>query len=91
MAAANSLTLIERSVEHRFARNGDTRIHVATAGDGRLVLFLHGFPDHWLTWHAVMAPLLKTHRVAAMDLKDSTCPISHWKPATMTCRFWWMT
>jgi len=69
MSSPDTLSLIERSVEHRFARNGDTRIHVATAGEGRLVLFLHGFPDHWLTWHAVMAPFLNSHRVAAMDLR----------------------
>lgn len=69
MASADTLTLIARSVEHRFARNGDRRIHVATAGEGRLLLFLHGFPDHWLTWHAVMASFLKSHRVAAMDLR----------------------
>lgn len=69
MSSSDTLAVIERAVEHRFARNGDTRIHVAVAGEGRLMLFLHGFPDHWLTWHAVMAPFLKSHRVAAMDLR----------------------
>lgn len=69
MSSPDTLSLIERTVEHRFAPNGDTRIHVAVAGEGRLVLFLHGFPDHWLTWHAVMARFLKSHRVAAMDLR----------------------
>lgn len=69
MSAPDTLTLIEQTVEHRYPRNGPTPIHVATAGTGRLVLFIHGFPDHWLTWHAVMAPFLKTHRVAAMDLR----------------------
>lgn len=69
MSASDTLALIEGAVEHRFARNGETKIHVATAGEGRLVLFLHGFPDHWLTWHAVMAPFLGSHRMAAMDLR----------------------
>lgn len=70
MAAADTLTLIERSVEHRYAQSGPTRIHVAMAGSaGRLILFLHGYPDHWLTWHAVMAPFMSTHRIAAMDLR----------------------
>lgn len=69
MSSPDTLTLIEQTVEHRFAQNGGTRIHLATAGTGRLVLFIHGFPDHWLTWHAIMAPFLSTHRVAAMDLR----------------------
>eukprot|EP01030_Chromulinospumella_sphaerica_P012830 gene12830-12622_t len=69
MSSPDTLTLVEQAVDHRFAQNGTTRIHVATAGTGRLVLFIHGFPDHWLTWHAVMASFLKTHRVAAMDLR----------------------
>ncbi len=67
--SSDTLTQIEQAVDHRYALNGSTKIHVATAGVGRLLLFIHGFPDHWLTWHAVMAPFLKTHRVAAMDLR----------------------
>lgn len=69
MSSPNTLAQIEAAVEHRFARNGSSSLHVATAGDGRLMLFLHGFPDHWLGWHAVMAPFLTSHRVAAMDLR----------------------
>lgn len=69
MSSPNTLAQIEAAVEHRFARNGSANLHVATAGDGRLMLFLHGFPDHWLGWHAVMAPFLTSHRVAAMDLR----------------------
>ena len=69
MSSPDTMTQIEAAVEHRSARNGKSKLHVATAGDGRLILFLHGFPDHWLGWHAIMAPFLSTHRVAAMDLR----------------------
>lgn len=69
MSSSDTLAMIEQAVEHRFAHNGSARIHVAMAGKGRLLLFLHGFPDHWLTWHAAMASFLKSYRVAAMDLR----------------------
>lgn len=69
MSSPDTMAKIEAAVEHRYARNGKSKLHVATAGDGRLILFLHGFPDHWLGWHAIMSPFLSTYRVAAMDLR----------------------
>lgn len=62
-SSSDTSSIIEQAVEHRFAHNGGARSPVAMAGQGRLLLFLHGFPDHWLTWHAVMAWFLKFHRV----------------------------
>ena len=34
-------------VEHHYADNDGVRIHYVTAGEGPLVLFVHGFPDQW--------------------------------------------
>lgn len=52
---------------HRFVQRGDVRIHVAEAGRGPPVLFVHGFPDFWWTWREQMAALKAGHRVVAMD------------------------
>ena len=51
------------------AANG-ARFHVAVAGEGPLVLLLHGFPTFWWTWrHQLPALAAAGHRVAAMDLR----------------------
>ena len=33
------------------------RLHVAEAGEGPLVLLLHGFPEFWWTWRAQLPAL----------------------------------
>ena len=51
------------------AANG-ARFHVAVAGDGPLVLFLHGFPQFWWAWrHQLPALATAGYRAAAMDLR----------------------
>jgi pimeloyl-ACP methyl ester carboxylesterase len=51
------------------AANG-ARFHVAVAGEGPLVLLLHGFPQFWWSWrHQLPALAAGGYRVAAMDLR----------------------
>jgi pimeloyl-ACP methyl ester carboxylesterase len=46
------------------------RFHVAVAGEGPLVLFLHGFPEFWWTWrHQLTGLAAAGFRAAAMDLR----------------------
>jgi len=63
------LTAFEALVEHRYADNAGVQIHYAAAGTGRLIVLMHGFPDHWLGWWQVMRELRDGHRVVAMDLR----------------------
>ena len=44
-------------------------INVATAGAGRPVLLLHGWPHTWFLWRKVMADLADDFRVIAPDLR----------------------
>jgi pimeloyl-ACP methyl ester carboxylesterase len=37
-------------VTHRQIQAGDLRMHIAEAGEGPLVLLLHGFPESWYSW-----------------------------------------
>jgi len=37
-------------VTHRFVDAGGLRMHIAEAGEGPLVLLLHGFPESWYSW-----------------------------------------
>ena len=45
------------------------RIHYAIIGNGPLVVFLHGFPDYWLSWRHQMTALSKSFRAAALDMR----------------------
>jgi pimeloyl-ACP methyl ester carboxylesterase len=46
------------------------RLHVAEAGDGPLVLLLHGFPEFWGAWqHHLVALPAAGYRAVAVDLR----------------------
>jgi pimeloyl-ACP methyl ester carboxylesterase len=56
--------------EHSFVSANGARFHVATAGDGPLVLLLHGFPQFWHAWcHQLPALADAGYRAAAVDLR----------------------
>ena len=46
------------------------RLRVATAGDGPLVILVHGFPESWYSWrHQIKALSEAGYRVAAPDVR----------------------
>src|SRR3954467_4181207 len=48
----------------------DVAIHAVVGGKGPLVVLLHGWPESWVTWRHVMAPLRDAgFTVAALDLR----------------------
>jgi pimeloyl-ACP methyl ester carboxylesterase len=53
-------------VTHRFVQAGDIRMHIAEAGQGPLVLLLHGFPESWYSWRHQLTALAEAgyHAVA---------------------------
>ncbi len=44
-------------------------LHCMTAGKGRLILFLHGFPEFWYEWKNQLAEFSKDHLVVAPDMR----------------------
>ncbi len=52
-----------------YADNDGVRIHYRKAGEGPLVVMIHGFPDYWYTWHGLMADLADRYTVAALDTR----------------------
>src|SRR5919199_3052457 len=40
-----------------YAEVGDVRLHDVEAGDGPLIVLLHGFPGFWYGWRLKVAPL----------------------------------
>lgn len=64
-----TLETFERQVRHRFANNSGVRIHFAEVGEGAPILFIHGYPDFWMSWWRQMDALSGRYRVLAMDLR----------------------
>lgn len=56
-------------VEHRFAKAGGLRMHVAEAGSGEPVVMLHGWPQNWWQWHGLIPGLAERYRVLCPDLR----------------------
>jgi pimeloyl-ACP methyl ester carboxylesterase len=63
-------TLGEVELVHRYADLGDVRLHYVEAGEGPLVLLLHGFPQFWYQWrHQIPALVGAGFRVVAPDMR----------------------
>ena len=67
LAAIPAMADVAEMVEHRYADSDGVRIHYAVAGDGPLVVMIHGFPDYWYSWRHQMEALNDRFRVAAVD------------------------
>lgn len=56
--------------EHHYADTGEVRLHYVEAGEGPLVVLLHGFPDFWYSWrHQIPALAAAGFRVVAPDMR----------------------
>ena len=55
-----------KDITHRFIETNGIRMQVAEAGQGPLVLLLHGFPESWYSWRHQLAALAQAgyHAVA---------------------------
>ena len=56
-------------VEHRFVEAGSVRLHVAEAGEGRPLVLVHGWPQHWYQWRGVIRELAHERRLIVPDLR----------------------
>lgn len=58
--------------------NGDVSLHVASVGQGPLVVFCHGFPGLWYSWRAQMEAVAAAgYRAVALDMRgygESSAP-----------------
>src|SRR4051794_21142215 len=53
-----------------YADVGDVRLHYVEAGEGPLIVLLHGFPEFWFGWRRQIAPLVAAgFRVVAPDTR----------------------
>jgi epoxide hydrolase 4 len=63
-------TLKDLDTREGYADLGEVRLHYVEAGDGPLVVLLHGFPDFWYGWRFQIPALVGAgFRVVAPDMR----------------------
>lgn len=63
-------TSAEPQIQQRYLELPSVRLHIAEAGEGPLVVLLHGFPDFWYTWRHLIGPLAAAgYHVVAPDMR----------------------
>ena len=56
-------------LQHGYAEVNGVRLHYVAAGAGKLILFLHGFPEFWYAWKDQLTEFATTHQAVAPDLR----------------------
>jgi pimeloyl-ACP methyl ester carboxylesterase len=58
------------ALRHGYAELAEARLHYVEAGDGPLVVLLHGFPEFWFSWRDQIPALASAgFRVVAPDMR----------------------
>lgn len=63
------MTVNPSEIRHEYAEVNGVRLHYATAGSGKLILFVHGFPEFWYAWRNQLAEFGRDHKAVALDLR----------------------
>lgn len=56
-------------LKHEYADLKDVRLHYVTAGKGKLIIFLHGFPEFWYGWRNQLAEFGRDYQAVAPDMR----------------------
>ncbi len=57
------------NLQHHYVDFDDVRLHYVEAGEGPLILFVHGFPEFWYAWQNQIEEFSRDHHAAALDLR----------------------
>jgi pimeloyl-ACP methyl ester carboxylesterase len=55
--------------EHKYADNINIRLHYVTVGTGKLIMFLHGFPEFWYEWKNQLIEFGRDYQAVAPDMR----------------------
>ncbi len=69
MTLSEQHTPTEAAMEHETATVNGVDVHYARAGDGPLIVFLHGFPQCWYQFRHQLAELSRDHLAVAPDMR----------------------
>jgi pimeloyl-ACP methyl ester carboxylesterase len=63
------MPLKENMFEQKYADINNIRLHYVTAGKGKLIMFLHGFPEFWYEWKNQLAEFGQGYLAVAPDMR----------------------
>jgi epoxide hydrolase 4 len=55
--------------KHDYAEVNGIRLHYVMNGSGKLILFVHGFPEFWYAWKDQLAEFGRDHCAVALDMR----------------------
>ena len=79
------------TLSHHHADLGDVILHYVKAGQGPVLVLLHGIPQTWYEWRHIIPQLAKHYTVIAPDLRglgDSSHPAGGYDKKTMSDDIW---
>src|SRR5258708_7440427 len=54
---------------HKYAEANGIRLHYVTTGKGKLLLFVHGFPEFWYAWKNQLVEFGRDYQAVAPDMR----------------------
>lgn len=63
------MPLNKNMFEHKYADVNNIRVHYVTMGKGRLIMFLHGFPEFWYEWKNQLVEFGRDYQAVAPDMR----------------------
>ena len=55
--------------ESQYADVNGIRLHYVNVGQGKLIMFVHGFPEFWAQWDNQLVEFGRDHRAVALDMR----------------------
>jgi pimeloyl-ACP methyl ester carboxylesterase len=59
----------EFKFQSQFAILNDIRLHYVSVGQGKLIMFVHGFPEFWGEWENQLVEFGKDYQAVALDMR----------------------
>lgn len=69
LLAIAGMALTAPPIEHNTAEVNGVKLHYAESGSGKLMLFLHGFPEFWYGWKNQLEEFGRDHLAVAPDMR----------------------
>jgi pimeloyl-ACP methyl ester carboxylesterase len=61
--------IMSEKFQSKFAYVNKIKLHYVTKGKGKLIMFIHGFPEFWGEWENQLTEFSKDHQAVALDMR----------------------
>lgn len=63
------MSRVKNMFQHKYADVNNIRLHYVTVGKGKLIMFLHGFPEFWYEWKNQLVEFGRDYEAVAPDMR----------------------